>query len=510
MPHRDAGSDGLVIILGHPRGRDSFCGAVAEAYREGAAASGRAAKLIDLSTLEFDVHVRAPDPRAQRLEPGLAVLRAAIDEARHIAFVYPTWWGTMPALMKGALDRILLPGWAFRTTTGGTGYEGLLGGRTAELITTMDTPGPVYRLIYGAPGHRAMARATLGFCGIRTTRMTRLGVMRNSSMEQRERWLEVARACGRAAGRGAEPVFGRILARASAWLQALRLQFYPMTFLAYWLGALAAAGPAALDSTAFWLGYLMLFLLEAATVFTNDVVDEASDRRNAHYGPFSGGSRVLQKGIIARDGLVQGAFVALGGAAILLAALSLRSTQPLTLLGFFMCFGVIAIGYTVPPLKLSYRGLGELVVAGTHSFGAIYAGYLLQGGALAGGLPAVLSLPLFFAVLASIALAGVPDASADRAAGKGTLAVRWGNPAVYLLALASSIAAAALAIGFAAAGWTVWSGSYYVLPLHALFLAVLLVRRLPHAAAPERIDGLMVAALSYVVWFAALPLLQVA
>lgn len=505
MADSKAGHRALLVVLGHPRGRDSLCGALAEAWCDGAASGGCVPRLVDLSTLDYDPHVRTPDPRGHRLEPGLAELRRAIEAADHIAFVYPTWWGTMPALLKGALDRVLLPGWAFRTTTGGTGYEGLLGGRTAELVTTMDTPGPVYRLIYGAPGHRAMARATLGFCGIRTTRITRLGAARGSTPEQRASWLETARAAGTAAARGREPVVGRLLARIGAWLQALRLQFYPMTFLAYWMGALAAA-PDGLDTMAFWLGYLMLFLLEAATVFTNDVYDEASDRDNACYGPFSGGSRVLQKGLIARAGLVQGAVVALGGFGMLLAALVATTPQPATIVGFFLCFGVVAIGYTVPPLRLSYRGLGEAVVAATHSFGAVYAGYLLQGAALGGSAPLLLSLPLFFAVLAAIGLAGIPDADADRASGKGTLTVRFGARAVIGLAMVSSGVAAALAVGFGTAGAEPWGLSALLLLPHAALLSVLLARRMGRGVACERIDGLLVAALAYIVWFAALPL----
>ena len=70
----------------------------------------------------------------------------------------------MPARLKGFLDRVLVPGFAFREQDGH--YYGLLGPRTAELMTTMDVPPSVYRWIQGAPGRRAMCRATLGLCGI--------------------------------------------------------------------------------------------------------------------------------------------------------------------------------------------------------------------------------------------------------------------------------------------------------------------------------------------------------
>ncbi len=59
----------------------------------------------------------------------------------------------------------MAPGFAFRTCEGGIGDQGLLTGRSAQLITTMDTPPLIHRLLYREPGSNALARATLGFCG---------------------------------------------------------------------------------------------------------------------------------------------------------------------------------------------------------------------------------------------------------------------------------------------------------------------------------------------------------
>ena len=79
-----------------------------------------------------------------------------------------------------------------------------------------------------------------------------------------------------------------------AWIRALRLQFYPLTWVAYTAGALAA-NPVGQEMaiSEYWLGYAVLFFLEVATVLSNEVFDYETDRRNTHYGPFNGGSRVL-------------------------------------------------------------------------------------------------------------------------------------------------------------------------------------------------------------------------
>jgi len=67
-----------------------------------------------------------------------------------------------------------------------------------------------------------------------------------------------------------------------------------MTWMAYTVGALGAASASGdWNPWVYWLGYACLFFLEAATVFTNDWFDYESDRCNRHYGPFTGGSRVL-------------------------------------------------------------------------------------------------------------------------------------------------------------------------------------------------------------------------
>src|SRR5680860_447026 len=223
----------VMVLLAHPRGSATLCGAIAESYVKGAREAGCSVELEPLDALAFDPHVRHKSPCEQELEPDLAKLRDAISAADHLVFIYPTWWGTYPALLKGFLDRILTPGWAFEEISGGTGFNGLLGGRSAELITTMDTPGPVYRFVNRAPGANAMARATLGFCGIDVTRHTRFGPVNHSMPDERARWIEAAERRGRSLKGGPYSLRQRCWNRVSSWFAALRLQFYPMTFFAY-------------------------------------------------------------------------------------------------------------------------------------------------------------------------------------------------------------------------------------------------------------------------------------
>src|SRR5262245_4212012 len=108
-PEVRAGPPKVLVILGHPR-RGSFCEALADAYAAGAVTAGAEVRRLSLSDLGFEPNVLVPSPRDQPLEAGIANAVGLVAWAEHLVFVFPTWWGTMPACLKGFLDRVLMPG----------------------------------------------------------------------------------------------------------------------------------------------------------------------------------------------------------------------------------------------------------------------------------------------------------------------------------------------------------------------------------------------------------------
>jgi len=180
--------------------------------------------------------------------------------------------------------------------------------------------------------------------------------------------------------------------------------------------------------------------------------------------------------------------------------LALTAAATPVVLGLLAAMTVLALGYTTPPLKLCYRGLGEVDVALTHSVGVLLCGFVFAGGAWNDPLPWLLSVPLLLAIPPSIILSGIPDMQADAASGKRTLAVRFGQRGALVLALGFTALAALAAL--------VWQlldlagGAYR----GTAWVAWLLDRRIKSGKPPGRIDGLMAASLTFLLWFGLVPL----
>ncbi len=178
----------ILIINGHPN-KDSYCSALAEAYKEGISAQHAEIKEIRISELNFEPNLKFGYQKRIELEPDLLQAQEKIKWADHLVWVHPVWWGGLPALLKGFIDRVFLPGFAFQYRENSVWWDKLLTGKTAHIITTLDQPGWYYALVYGKPSTNQLKRSTLKFCGIKPVKVTYVGIIKNSSDEQRAKWL---------------------------------------------------------------------------------------------------------------------------------------------------------------------------------------------------------------------------------------------------------------------------------------------------------------------------------
>jgi NAD(P)H dehydrogenase (quinone) len=182
-----------LVILGHPNS-DSLCGALAEQYIRGASQQAQV-QVLRLGDLEFQPYSLGYS-KPLLLEPDLQHAQELILWAEHLVFVYPTWWGNLPALLSGFLERVLLPGFAFQYRKNSKLWDKLLAKKTARIITTMDSPVWWHYLTTFAPGINALRRAVLEFCGVGKINTTIFQEVRASSLEQRQQWLEQAAQFG--------------------------------------------------------------------------------------------------------------------------------------------------------------------------------------------------------------------------------------------------------------------------------------------------------------------------
>ncbi|MCB2058179.1 MAG: NAD(P)H-dependent oxidoreductase, partial [Novosphingobium sp.] len=128
--------------------------------------------------LAFDPVLHRGYAEDQPLEPDLRRLADAVLACDHLVVAFPMWWGAEPAPLKGLLDRLLLPGWAFRYHRDDPMWDRLLAGRSADLIVTMDTPPWYLRLAYGDAVIKRWKRQVLGFTGFKPVRVFRFGPTR--------------------------------------------------------------------------------------------------------------------------------------------------------------------------------------------------------------------------------------------------------------------------------------------------------------------------------------------
>ncbi|WP_250255635.1 NAD(P)H-dependent oxidoreductase [Chryseobacterium sp. Marseille-Q3244] len=185
----------ITIINGHPN-KESFNFGVAEAYKNGAIEAGAEIREIIIANLNFNPNLEFGYQKRIELEPDLLKAWESIQWADHLVWIHPIWWGGLPAVMKGFIDRLFLPGLAYKYRENSLWWDKLLTGKTAHIITTIDQPGWYYRLMYGRPSVNQLKKSTLEFCGIKPVKVTYLGIIRTSNEGQRKTWLKSVKSLG--------------------------------------------------------------------------------------------------------------------------------------------------------------------------------------------------------------------------------------------------------------------------------------------------------------------------
>lgn len=188
----------ILLILGHPS-KNSFNKALLDAYQKGAENAGANCKTIDIGELDFDSNLADgyKTGKADQLEDDLVAAQQLFQWADHVVMAFPNWWGAMPAIAKGFIDRIFLPGFAFKNHSGKAFPEQLLKGKSMRLLVTMDTPKFWFYLIHRASLYLILKKVVFGYVGFSPINFSTFGFMRKSTDGQRTSWLKKVEQLGR-------------------------------------------------------------------------------------------------------------------------------------------------------------------------------------------------------------------------------------------------------------------------------------------------------------------------
>jgi putative NADPH-quinone reductase len=180
----------ILLIQGHPdaAGRH-LCHALQEAYAIGAAEGGHPVKIIQVANLDFPLLRSQEEWERGALPASLDPVQKSIKWCDHLVFFFPLWLGDMPALLKGFLEQVARPEFAFRSGGKNPFEKKALKGRSARVVVTMGMPSLVYRWYFRAHSVRSLERNILGFVGFAPVRESLIGMTGQMEPKSARKWL---------------------------------------------------------------------------------------------------------------------------------------------------------------------------------------------------------------------------------------------------------------------------------------------------------------------------------
>ena len=262
-------------------------------------------------------------------------------------------------------------------------------------------------------------------------------------------------------------------------LRTTRLPFLTATIVPVVLGIVIAASHGAFDLAAAALTVIGASFVQLGLNVANDVFDsvQGADEANVTPTQFSGGSRVIQYGLVSLRQMATLA-TAFYVAAALIGLVLLATHGSVALLVIGVLGFIVSLGYTAPPLKFVYRGLGEVAVAVGFGPLMLLGAYVVQTGGTLAWEPFVASIPVALLVALILYVNEIPDRRGDAYAGKRTLPVRFSRSAViagYNVAAAGAYLAVIVGV----------VGGLLPIPTLLMLLTIPLARRVSAGLAPN-------------------------
>lgn len=190
----------IFILLGHPNTDPTLSSELADTYEKAAKEAGHKVRRVNIGELQFDPVLHKGYRVIQELEPDLKKVQEDVTWCDHFVLVYPLWWCSVPALLKGLIDRLWLPHFAFsfiKSPDGKStmGWKKLLQGRTARLIVLSKSHSIIEHFLYG-DYTSDVANALLRFSGFKV-RISEVGNSEGMSEAAKATWMKRISDLGR-------------------------------------------------------------------------------------------------------------------------------------------------------------------------------------------------------------------------------------------------------------------------------------------------------------------------
>lgn len=188
----------ILLVNGHPQADSRRLNHVLlDAYAQGAEDAGHEIRRIDVAALDFPLLRSREEWEDGDLPPALQPAQQDIAWAQHLVFFFPLWLGDMPALLKGFLEQVARPGFAFHKDSENPFGQKALGGRSARVVVTMGMPALVYRWYFRSHSVKSLEKNILGFVGIAPIGVSLIGLVDNLGEKGVHKWQNRMRKLGK-------------------------------------------------------------------------------------------------------------------------------------------------------------------------------------------------------------------------------------------------------------------------------------------------------------------------
>ncbi len=184
----------IAVVYNHPY-EGSYCNAILKAVLSGISKAGNEADVFNLDQDGFNPVMTAADLKAfvmqKPVDPQVLAYQQRLQKADHLVFIFPVWWELMPAMTKGFIDKVIFPGLAYTQEKNSVRMKPLLTNiKSITVISTMNTPSWLYRILFGNAVRKALLLGTFWKTGYKNRKWINLTQVKSASPAKRESWLK--------------------------------------------------------------------------------------------------------------------------------------------------------------------------------------------------------------------------------------------------------------------------------------------------------------------------------